>query len=928
MLINKKASLGAALLLAGLAEGAFAHGLVVDPPARNAHCGLNEKPDQARTQACVEAAEFDFSGGYQFMSVLTHDIGRAGGRSSHVCGFDSETWGGGKTPWDLALDWPTTPMQSGRTDFIWNISWGPHYDDTEEFRYYITKAGFDFRPGQALSWDDFEEEAFCELKYDDRNPMANPDVVADKGASLFHTYCDVPERDGRHVIYAEWGRNHYTYERFHGCIDVQFAGGNSAPTPNPAPDPQPDDPQPNPGPQPGDNQQPSANDLNFMMDMGSSLAVELVGQDADGAVVSWNIVAEPINGVITGGGKQWQYTPHQGYYGTDQILYTVTDDDGKTSSVATVFIHIHSADHSTDPEPPQNASVSCRIADVNDWGSGFVMNVEVENSSDKIVNGWEVLLSFNGEPNVTNSWNAQLQRSSQGLVAGNVQWNEVLQPGGKVTFGFQGSGSAGQPACAGLTQGGHAPDQPEPTPDPVTPDPVTPDPGNPGNPDPVDPDPVVPDPVVPDPDPTDPDTTPDRPDMDRVDNPFLSARWYVNPDWSNKAAAEPGGSAIAGVSTAVWMDRIGAIEGPADGMGLRDHLDTALEQGANLFTVVVYNLPNRDCSAGASNGELLISENGFSRYQSEFIDPIAQILGDPAYADIRIVAVIEVDSLPNLVTNLHIPGCQQANGPGGYVDGVRYALTELGKLDNVYSYVDIAHSGWLGWSDNFSKSVSLIAEAVSNLGTGINDIAGFVSNTANYTPTIEPHLTNPNLQVGGQPVRSADFYEWNNYVDELSFVTDWRNAMIQQGLPSNIGMLIDTARNGWGGPDRPASVSSSTDLDAYVTESRVDRRAHRGNWCNQPSGIGFRPQAAPQPGVDAYVWVKPPGESDGAASGSVAQDPNDPNKKHDSMCSPNADSRYANDPTIGTGAMGNAPHAGRWFPEGFKVLLENAYPPL
>lgn len=376
------------------------------------------------------------------------------------------------------------------------------------------------------------------------------------------------------------------------------------------------------------------------------------------------------------------------------------------------------------------------------------------------------------------------------------------------------------------------------------------------------------------------------------------------------------------------MDRIGAIAGPedGDGLGLRGHLDEAVAQGANLFMFVVYDLPNRDCAALASNGELRISENGFQIYQEQYIAPIVEILSDPAYQNIRIAAIIEVDSLPNLVTNLDEPDCAEANGPGGYVDGIRHALQQLGQLDNVYSYVDIAHSGWLGWSDNFSQSVQLIGDAVSNLGTGVNPIAGFVSNSANYTPVEEPFLPNPNLQVGGQEVRSSDFYEFNNYFEELSFVTDWRNAMINRGLPSNIGMLIDTGRNGWGGPNRPTQASSSSDLNTYVNESRIDRRSHRGNWCNQAGGVGFRPQANPHPGVDAYVWVKPQGESDGISDPNFPIDPNDPNKKHDAMCDPNAQNRYDN--SYPTGALDNAPHAGRWFPEAFQVLVENAYPPL
>lgn len=206
---------------------ALGHGLMVDPPARNAHCGLNEKADQAVSPACIAAAEADANGLYQFMSVLTHDIGRTGGQSDNVCGFDSETWQGGITPWDLPLDWPTTPIVDGPLTITWDISWGPHFDDTEEFRYWITKPGFQYQVGTPLSWSDFEAEPFCVLNYDDNNPNADLRVVADKAASQFKTTCDVPERSGRHVIYGEWGRNQYTYERFHGCVDVMI--NDSAP---------------------------------------------------------------------------------------------------------------------------------------------------------------------------------------------------------------------------------------------------------------------------------------------------------------------------------------------------------------------------------------------------------------------------------------------------------------------------------------------------------------------------------------------------------------------------------------------------------------------------------------------------------------------------------------------------------------------------
>jgi cellulose 1,4-beta-cellobiosidase len=87
-------------------------------------------------------------------------------------------------------------------------------------------------------------------------------------------------------------------------------------------------------------------------------------------------------------------------------------------------------------------------------------------------------------------------------------------------------------------------------------------------------------------------------------------------------------------------------------------------------------------------------------------------------------------------------------------------------------------------------------------------------------------------------------------------------------------------------------VSSSNDLNTYVDESRLDRRPHRGGWCNQQgAGIGERPTVAPASGIDAYVWAKPAGESDGVSSAGVV-DPNDPNKKFDTMCDPDAMSTY------------------------------------
>jgi chitin-binding protein len=224
------AGLGVLVLLV---SAVFGHGLIQDPPARNWICGFITKPDHVQNgvaQYPVCGNAFFAPGtnptdGYSFMSVLTHTTGREGvGPRDNVCSFNSESFPGRVVPWDVPIDWPTQPMTAGSRNFVWSISWGPHFSDTQDFKYWITKSSFVWQTGKALSFSDFEDAPFCSLAYNDATPNANPNVIPDKANSLFTTRCTVPSRSGRHVIYAEWGRTPPTFERFHGCVDVSFSG--------------------------------------------------------------------------------------------------------------------------------------------------------------------------------------------------------------------------------------------------------------------------------------------------------------------------------------------------------------------------------------------------------------------------------------------------------------------------------------------------------------------------------------------------------------------------------------------------------------------------------------------------------------------------------------------------------------------------------
>ncbi|MFN8075977.1 MAG: glycoside hydrolase family 6 protein [Kineosporiaceae bacterium] len=426
--------------------------------------------------------------------------------------------------------------------------------------------------------------------------------------------------------------------------------------------------------------------------------------------------------------------------------------------------------------------------------------------------------------------------------------------------------------------------------------------------------------------PTGPITT--APAESHVENPFVGSKGYVNPEWSAKAKKDGAPASIYNQPTAIWLDRIAAIEGTANSqsngpMGVEDHLDAALQQSGGERTrvmFVVYDLPGRDCAALSSNGELKATE--IDRYKTEYIDAISKYVNSPKYASLRIVLIIEPDSLPNLTTNQSMPNCATMISNGNYEKGVAYALEKLTSTSNVYTYVDAGHHGWLGWDTNLGPAAKKFADVAKMTAKGVSSVDGFIVNTANYSALEEPYLNPVTKMIGSDPLRKSKFLDWNFFSDEKTFALGLKSELEKNGFGSGLGMLIDTSRNGWGGAKRPKAASTSTNVDTYAEESRMDRRIHVGNWCNQAgAGLGERPTAAPAAGIDAYVWVKPPGESDGSSKFI----PNDEGRGFDGMCDPTYTGNTLNQNHM-SGALPDAPLAGAWFSAQFKELLANAYP--
>ncbi|KAK0709412.1 glycoside hydrolase family 6 protein [Lasiosphaeria miniovina] len=315
-------------------------------------------------------------------------------------------------------------------------------------------------------------------------------------------------------------------------------------------------------------------------------------------------------------------------------------------------------------------------------------------------------------------------------------------------------------------------------------------------------------------------------------------------------------AAVADVGTFLWIDTIANIA----------KIEPALADVPcdHILGLVIYDLPGRDCAAKASNGELKVGE--ISKYKSQYIDPIVKLI--KAYPNTAFALVIEPDSLPNLVTNADKDTCKQS--ASGYRDGVAYALKNL-NLPNVVMYIDAGHGGWLGWDANLKPGAQELAKAYTSAGKP-KQFRGISTNVAGWNAW--------DLSPG--EFSTASDAKYNKCQNEKIYVTTFGAALKTAGMPNHA--IVDTGRNG-------------------VTGLRKEW----GDWCNvHGAGFGVRPTADTGTELaDAFVWIKPGGESDGTSDTSA--------NRYDSFCGKDD-------------AFKPAPEAGTWNQVYFEDLIKNANP--
>jgi cellulose 1,4-beta-cellobiosidase len=189
-------------------------------------------------------------------------------------------------------------------------------------------------------------------------------------------------------------------------------------------------------------------------------------------------------------------------------------------------------------------------------------------------------------------------------------------------------------------------------------------------------------------------------------NPFVGRKVAINHGWSKKlettfdnfVAANDTLNArktrtVQGLGTFQWISNIASLSG-LDAAISAARADQIQGRKPQVVALVLYNLPNRDCSAGESAGELQ-GPDGLRRYKFEYVDAWAARL--KSASDLTFAVVVEPDSIGNMVTNQAVEACAVAKPL--HEEGIAYALKKL-QLPNVNLYLDAAHGGWLGWADN------------------------------------------------------------------------------------------------------------------------------------------------------------------------------------------------------------------------------------
>jgi endoglucanase len=310
--------------------------------------------------------------------------------------------------------------------------------------------------------------------------------------------------------------------------------------------------------------------------------------------------------------------------------------------------------------------------------------------------------------------------------------------------------------------------------------------------------------------------------------------------------------------------------------------EAALERAVPVL--VAYDVPFRDCGQFSAGG----ARDTASYLQ--WIDGVARGIGSA-----KAVVILEPDGLGLVpgegctpsASDLAAAGLTLAQANQARYDQLNGAVDRLEQLPNVSVYLDATHPGWLNTGDAAQRLLKAGVQRAQGFFLNASNFQ-YTQNAAFYGTWVSDCITYATVvapgDFGGCPNQYWDGGPATNWDgDALSTYSIWSTSAPYSGNHADLTwntvgiesrwalvlganaptthFVVDTSRNGQGPWQfRPTYGDAGTAQD----------------WCNPPGrGLGVRPTAnTGVPLVDAYLWIKSPGESDGSCNrGSGTTDP-------------------------------------------------------
>jgi endoglucanase len=263
--------------------------------------------------------------------------------------------------------------------------------------------------------------------------------------------------------------------------------------------------------------------------------------------------------------------------------------------------------------------------------------------------------------------------------------------------------------------------------------------------------------------------------------------------------------------TAVWLTG-------DDPMDQAEEVTRRAERSGRIPVLVAYNIPHRDCgqysSGGAADAE---------HYRAWTSRAAAGIGSRQAWV------ILEPDALAQWASGC-VPEAAAKERLGLLAEAVKTFKAQPGTS----VYLDAGNPGWIADQHHLASALRK---------AGIADADGFSLNVSNF------HTT---------PVTRT-------YGDRLS------------SLLGGTHYIVDTSRNGNGplpansdsGPKPTVPGRPADEKNRSGTEADKGPEPGAESWCNPPGrALGAPPTTATgDPLIDAFLWIKRPGESDGACRG-------------------------------------------------------------